>query len=120
MVYAEHIYNMWTKPGDEAKYPTPDYQHTQNQACLVSDYWIEDGSFVRLNNAKLMFTMPYQVRQKLRVRDLKFNIYGKNLLTWTNYSGNDPEFGGSVLAFGIDTGRYPRKREIGVGVTLGF
>ena len=117
---AEHIYNMWTKPGDVAKYPTPDYQHTQNQACLVSDYWIEDGSFVRLNNAKLMFTMPYQVRKKLRVRDLKFNIYGKNLLTWTNYSGNDPEFGGSVLAFGIDTGRYPRKREIGVGVTLGF
>ena len=117
---AEHIYNMWTQPGDVAKYPSPDYQRTQNQACLVSDYWIEDGSFVRLSNAKLMFSLPYQLRQKLHVRELKLNIYGKNLLTWTNYSGNDPEFGGSVLAFGIDTGRYPRKREIGVGVTLGF
>jgi hypothetical protein len=48
-------------------------------------------------------------------------VYANNLLTWTNYTGFDPELGGgNVLNPGKDSGAYPRKREIGFGINLNF
>jgi hypothetical protein len=47
-------------------------------------------------------------------------VYGNNLLTWTNYSGYDPEVGGGVLTPGTDNQAYPRKREVGFGLNVNF
>ena len=113
------IENMWTKPGDIAKYPTPDYNRSVNKNKLA-DFWIEDGSFVRLSSVKLSYTLPEKWAKIIYMRNLTLSIYGNNLLTWTNYSGFDPEFGGSTLAEGIDTGKYPRRREFGFSINFGF
>ena len=111
------IANMWTKAGDIALYPSAKTDRSQNkQSC--SDYWIEDASFIRLSSVKLSYSIPFKSNV---LRDVKVYAYGNNLLTWTNYSGFDPEFGsGNVLAPGIDTGKYPRTREFGLGFNVGF
>jgi hypothetical protein len=54
------------------------------------------------------------------MKNVQVYVYGTNLLTWTNYSGYDPEIGGGVLSPGRDNATYPRKREIGFGVNVGF
>ena len=115
----EWIENMWTKPGDVALYPTPDYNRSVNKNALA-DFWIEDGSFVRLQSLKLSYSLPTQIAKLLKMRELVVSLYGNNLLTWTNYSGFDPEFGGSTLAEGIDNGKYPRRREFGFNINFGF
>ena len=115
----EWIENMWTKPGDVALYPTPDYNRSVNKNALA-DFWIEDGSFVRLQSLKLSYSLPSKIAKLLKMRELVVSLYGNNLLTWTNYSGFDPEFGGSTLAEGIDNGKYPRRREFGFNINFGF
>ena len=47
-------------------------------------------------------------------------VYGSNLLTWTNYSWHDPEFTSKGLTIGEDNGKYPKRREVGVGVNINF
>lgn len=113
------IRNMWLYPGDDAIFPTPDKDHNWNRNC-VSDYWIEDGSYIRLSSLKLSYQLPQKILEKIRMKSASIYFYGNNLLTWTNYSGFDPEFGGGILDFGIDTGKYPRTREFGFGINLGF
>lgn len=114
------IANLWTKPGDVSLYPSAKTDRAQNkQAC--SDYWIEDGSFIRLSSLRLTYTLPEKLLNVVRLKSASVYVYGNNLLTWTNYSGFDPEFGsGSVLAPGIDTGKYPRTRLYGLGLNIGF
>lgn len=115
----EFIYNAWINPGDVAKYPKLDSNRSVNkQGC--TDYWIEDGSFIRLASARLSYSLPESIIGKIRMKEASVYVYGSNLLTWTNYSGFDPEFGGDTLAPGVDNGRYPRKREFGLGLNLTF
>lgn len=117
----EHIAGMWTTPGQDAKYPLPDHNRSWNLGGgQASDFWIEDGSFVKLRSMKVGYMLPTKWREAMRMKYAQVSVYGKNLLCWTNYTGNDPEFGGSVLAFGIDTGKYPRKREFGLTLNLAF
>lgn len=117
----EHIEGMWTTPGQNALYPIPDHNRSWNLGGgQASDFWIEDGSFVKLRSVKIGWCFPKTWRDAIRMKYAQLAVYGKNLLCWTNYTGNDPEFGGSVLAFGIDTGKYPRKREFGLTLTLAF
>jgi len=111
------IANMWTKAGDVALYPSAKTDRSQNkQSC--SDYWIEDASFIRLSSVKLSYSIPFKSKV---LRDVTVYAYGNNLLTWTNYTGFDPEFSSNnVLAPGIDNGFYPRTREFGLGFNIGF
>lgn len=112
--------NMWRRPGDVSTYPVPMARPTFN-AIGTADYWVEDGSYVKLRTVKLTYTLPKSILKKTFLRSAQVYIYGNNLMTWSKYKGFDPEFGGSSpLAFGIDTGRYPRKLEIGFGLNLGF
>lgn len=115
------IDNMWVSQGDNAIYPTPDNRRKNlNSNLSPCDYWIEDGSFIKLRNVKLTYSLPTSICNSIGLNNILVYCYGNNLLTWTKYKGFDPEFGGDVLAFGIDTGRYPRKREIGLGINVGF
>lgn len=115
------IHNLWTKPGDNAIYPSPNNSRKElNSRVGLSDYWIEDASFIKLRNLKFAYTLPKFLCDKIRLKSAMIYIYGNNLLTWTNYTGYDPEFGGDVLAFGIDSGKYPRKREFGLGLNVVF
>ncbi len=87
-----------------------------NNYNVISSRWVEDGSFIRLKNVTLSYNLPNDLVQKLKVvRGVRATVGVQNLLTWTKYTGYDPEVGASVganvnaqnQAIGLDYGRYP-------------
>lgn len=118
----EAIYGAWTTQGDIATYPYyPDKDTRGSQRAGGNSMFLEDGSFIRLSSAKLTYRLDNKIANKLFTKNLAVYAYGLNLLTYTNYSGFDPEFSpSSTLTPGDDTGRYPKRREFGFGINIGF
>jgi hypothetical protein len=90
-----------------------------------SSYFVEDGSFVKLRELSVAYQFSNDVLDKLHVnnyvRSLKLAVIGRNLKTWTKYSGFDPEAGsGGDAAFRIDGFRYPAFRTISGQIEIGF
>ncbi len=84
-----------------------------------SSWYIEDGSYFRIKNIELGFTLPKEWTNKVGMSRLRLYLSGQNILTVTNYSGFDPEFGiGSATSAGIDNGSYPQSKIYLVGVQL--
>ncbi|SFR51022.1 SusC/RagA family TonB-linked outer membrane protein [Maribacter stanieri] len=96
----------------------------------ISSRFIEDGSYVRLKNISLGYTVPSDITEKLGLDNLRLSLSGQNLLTFTNYSGLDPEVsyygsGGnnntsSNTAQGFDFGNYPTVRTVTMSLNLKF
>ncbi len=113
---------------------TPDHTHTNvpraisgdpNQNVRPSTRWIEDGSYLRLKNIMIGYTIPASFLQTFTKRTVSsFRIYvaSQNLLTFTKYKGWDPEIGSKIttLTNGIDYGQYPAARSFQFGVQVGF
>jgi TonB-linked SusC/RagA family outer membrane protein len=93
-----------------------------NQNARVSDRFIEDGSFIRLKNLQIGYTLPSSLTSRLRLGSCRFYVSGQNVLTFTKYSGLDPEIGqiGSSLELGIDKGFYPQARVFLAGLNVNF
>ena len=84
---------------------------------------IEDGSFLRLNNITIGYTVPQKVINKLHLNKLRLYATAYNLWTWTNYSGYDPEVDtrrSTPLTPGIDWCAYPRSRSFNIGLNVEF
>ena len=89
----------------------------------MSDYWVEDASFLRARNVQLCYTLPQNLTKKIFVQRLRIYAQAENLFTLTKYSGCDPEVtGGNGFGteLGIDRGVYPQNRTFSVGVNLTF
>lgn len=116
----EAIHNMWTKPGDVASYPIP--VSVEHNRLAPSDFYIEDASYIKLKNVRISYNIPSKWAKKVWLKSASVYVYGKNLLTFTNYKGYDPEFAdvSDPLVMGIDNYKYPRKRELGFGLDLKF
>lgn len=89
----------------------------------MSDRWLEDGSYLRIQNITLSYTLPKRVVTKLGLQNIK--VYGtlQNIYTWTAYTGYDPEIGAfnqSAAMQNYDMGRYPTPRMYILGVNIGF
>lgn len=83
----------------------------------VSDFFLEDGSYLRVKNITLGYTLPKSVfGNKAGAPSLRAYVSGENLLTITDYSGMDPEVGNN----GLDGGTYPVSRVISLGINLSF
>ncbi|WP_101260425.1 SusC/RagA family TonB-linked outer membrane protein [Labilibaculum filiforme] len=86
-----------------------------------ADIWVEDGSFVRLRNVTLGYTMPNHIINKVGLTKLRFYVAADNPLTFTEYTGYDPEVGNDGLATrGLDKGNYPISSQYRVGIQLDF
>ncbi len=112
----------YTATNIDAEYPRP-RRGDDNQNLFVSDRYVEDGSYVRIQNVSLGYNFPSTVLDKFNVSNLK--IYGtiQNLYTFTDYSGYDPDIGaynGDALQMGVDLGRYPISRTFTFGVDVEF
>ena len=112
--------NRWTPDKPTDKYARAnrnvDYLH-------MSDRYLEDGSYVRLQLVSLAYNLPVNILQKAGIYNLRFWITGKNLLTFTRYTGFDPEvgmFGTSNIRQGYDLGGYPSARIYTVGLNIEF
>ena len=81
---------------------------------LKSDYYIEDASFVKLDN----FTIGYSVRNSKIFKNLRFFVTGNNLVTLTGYTGQDPEL--PQVNGGIDNNVYPASRNFLLGLSTSF
>ncbi|MDR6197633.1 TonB-dependent receptor [Siphonobacter sp. SORGH_AS_0500] len=81
----------------------------------ISDFYLEDGSYLRLKSLTLGYTVPATVTKAVKAR---LYITGQNLFTITKYSGMDPEVG--ISNFGQDVGKYPLSRVYMFGVNLSF
>lgn len=94
-----------------------------NDNRRISDRYIEDGSFVRLRNVTLGYQLQNAFIKKINLTSAKVYVSGQNLLTFTNYSGYDPEVGSfnqNPLINGVDNGRYPSARSLTVGFNANF
>lgn len=117
---AYFIYNMWKYPGHLTDTYRGGDKTADNMRRGGSGY-LENGNFIRLQSVRLSYQLPTRISMKAAMRMLNVYIYGTNLLTWTEYAGFDPEVGqNSVLKPGNDPGRYPRRREIGMGLNISF
>lgn len=117
------VLRAWT-PGNTATDIPRAISGDPNQNLRVSDRWIEDGTYLRLKNVMIGYTVPVQNWSPLRGAVSSFRIYvsAQNLLTFTGYKGWDPEIGSknTTLTNGIDYGQYPAARSFQAGVQVGF
>ena len=119
--------NFWKEPGDNTKYPQPRW--LDGNGYGVSSMLIFDGSYVRLKDATLGYTLPANISSTVNLNSARIFVKGLNLLTWTEYPGWDPEanFVGTGpsnqqqnLRQGRDFYTAPQPRSITFGVTLGL
>lgn len=108
----------WTGPGTSNSSPRATIGATSN--TLFSDYYVEDGSFVRLQNVQLGYTF-FDDDDDSKLDKLRIYISGNNLFTLTKYSGYDPAAGtGAPIGGGIDQGFYPSAATILLGLNVKF
>ncbi|MEJ6979641.1 TonB-dependent receptor [Pedobacter sp. P351] len=86
---------------------------------VTHSYFIEDGSFLRLQDLTLGYTLPQSVMSRLKVGNLRVFLSGYNLFLWTKYKGYDPEVDVQTgLTPGLDYNRYPRSRNFVAGLNI--
>lgn len=73
-----------------------------NMNTRESDRFLEKGNFIRLRQLQLGYTLPKTWTKKVYIDKCRLYVSGENLLTWTNYSGIDPEFSSDILDTGVD------------------
>ena len=110
--YPTWVLQRWTGEGTSNKVPT--LGKSENWVC--SDMYIQDGSYLRLKNITLGYTLPISLTKKVNISRLRIYARAENLFTWTKYWGFDPEIGSGSTSLGVDYGVYPQARTY----TLGF
>ena len=116
------LLNSWTGPGTTDELPRNAYNAPTSNRWF-SDFNIEDGSYVRINNIQLGYTFREDLSKKAGMSMARIYIAAQNLYTWTTYSGYDPEIGSfnqNVLMTGVDHGRYPASKMLSLGIKVKF
>jgi len=119
--YQSFWLDRWTEDNPSAEMPRLVVTDPNNNQ-RPSDFYVEDGSFFRLRNLQIGWTVPKKWLKKAQVQELKVYVTGNNLFTITNYRGFDPDIGtnGWILDTGIDKGFYPTNRSFGAGLNMTF
>lgn len=103
--------NFWTPENPNAKYPRLSVNTGSNNNSVRSTFWQEDGSFLRLKNAEIGYSLPKSIAKKAKMESLRFFVSGENLLTFSKFKLWDPDQNDADGVF-----RYP----INMTCTLGF
>ena len=115
-----HALDRWTGEGTSNTVPRYTWVDTNNNN-RISDLYIEDGSFLRMKNIQIGYTIPRTVLNRIQANNWRVFISAENLFTLTNYTGADPEIGAmSSFDIGIDRGIYPHARTFRLGTTISF
>jgi hypothetical protein len=114
------ILDRWTGEGTSNEIPRYTWIDVNNN-YRVSDLYIEDGSYAKVKNLQVGYTIPDFWLQRIGASKWRFYISFENLYTLTKYSGADPEIGAmSSFDIGIDRGIYPHARTVRFGTTITF
>ena len=112
--YPTWVLQRWTGEGTSNTVPT--LGKSENWVC--SDMYIQDGSYLRLKNITLGYTLPRNLTKKVNVSRLRIYARAENLFTWTKYWGFDPEIGSGATSLGVDYGVYPQARTYTIGFNI--
>jgi len=116
--YPTYMLGRWTGEGTSNKYPI--LRAGDNTNWQVSDLYICDGSYLRLKNISIGYTLPQKLSRKAFIERLRVYVMAENLITWTKYWGFDPEISSGGTSLGIDKGVYPQARTYTIGVNVAF
>ena len=111
----------WRKEGDVTSIPRAMYGKGTNYNTLVSDRFVENGSFLRLNYLQLSYSFdPKFVKKAIGLSGLRFYASANNLFCLTKYTGVDPEIGYGSYGAATDNGQTPRSKSYTLGITVDF
>jgi TonB-linked SusC/RagA family outer membrane protein len=116
------VANYWTPANPNSNIPTPRASFGNNN-LVMSDRFLEDASYLRIQNVRLTYNFPTNITRALKMSHLKAYVSGQNLYVFTKYSGLDPEVGSlnqSPILQNVDYGRYPTPRVITFGLNVEF
>ena len=111
--------NAWTPANTNTEIPRA-VLGDPNQNTRASTRFLEDGGYFRIKTIQLGYSINKETLESLQVSKCRVYLTGQNLFTFTNYSGLDPEVGGSILSRGIDRSLYPKYKSVILGVQLQF
>ena len=109
----------WTGPGTSDKYPLFIVGDSSDN-WKSSDLYVYDGSYLRLKNIELGYTLPDKIAHNVQISRLRLFVSAENLLTFTKYYGFDPEISSGGTSLGVDYGVYPQARVWRIGFNLEF
>lgn len=114
------LYDAWSPTNKNGTLPIIENSSNFSNQQVPSSAFMENGSYLRLKSLILGYTLPKAATSKLGIDRLRIYAQGANLFTITKYTGLDPEFIGSDLAFGIDYGNYPNQKQFLFGINVTF
>jgi TonB-dependent starch-binding outer membrane protein SusC len=133
---ADAWHNRWQKAGDVTEYPKINYDGTNTGYNLSHTGWLEDASYLRLKTLTLGYNFQKDLLSRIKMKNARVYFSANNLLTFTNYTGYDPEvnhytgvtIGGNTgantansgLLQGYDYGTYPQPKTYVVGLNFTF
>jgi TonB-linked SusC/RagA family outer membrane protein len=118
--------NFWTEANSSNTVPRPRHADPTRNPVYNSDRWIEKGDYFRLKNVQIGYSFPQELMGKTRLlTSLRLYATGQNLLTFTKYTGYDPEVTGFLgnsgfFGRGMDIGNFPVLRSMSIGLQAGF
>ena len=118
----------WTGEGTSTTYPRLVAGDPNQNFSRSSNFYIEDGSYLRLRTLQIGYTVPLSIMSKIGLTRFRVYVSANNLKTFTKYTGFDPEIGsspdpgnpGNVGSFGVDRGFYPQARSFMFGLSAAF
>ncbi len=122
------VYNLSTRfldrwTGENSTNSFPRMTHTDpngNWKYINDMVHVENASYLRLKSLNFSYDLEEKIVHRLGISRLRIYIQSNNLLTFTNYSGFDPEIGGNIMSRGKDIGSFPQPRSLNLGVNLTF
>lgn len=110
--------NRWTPENTNTNIP----KATSSRVSRTSSRFVEDGSFIRLKNLSIAYDLSSKLLDKLKIGSARIYLSGQNLLTFTKYSGVDPEvaYASSNVNLGLDYGSFPNTTSYTLGLNIGF
>ncbi|MDN3491570.1 SusC/RagA family TonB-linked outer membrane protein [Winogradskyella bathintestinalis] len=116
--YQTSALGRWVGEGTSNSYPRLTTNDTNNNFSNPSDFYLEDGDYLRFKTIQIGYTLPSDLLNKYGIDRIRIYFTTENLFTFTKYSGYDPEIGGGI--FGIDRGYYPQAQTNQLGINLQF
>lgn len=118
---SERVKESWTPQNTGATIPIFETASNFSTNTQASSFYVENGSYLRLQNVSLGYNLPKSILDKLKLSRVHLFASTNNLFTVTKYQGLDPQVGGNAdTNFGIDVGNYPLTKSFTVGLNLGF
>lgn len=116
--YQTKAMSRWHGEGTSNDFPRLTNDDVNGNFSKMSDFYLEKGDYFRLKLVQLGYNVKHRIFEKIGLTKLRPYITAENLLTFTKYTGYDPEVGGGI--FGVDKGFYPQARTFIIGVQVQF